>query len=52
MRLEIINRNQEGFQHILIITSVELISEVKGEYVEYSLGLTWFNLSFWGIWIK
>ena len=47
MRFEIVNRNEPGFQHFILTPAIEIISEVQGEFVEYSIGFTWFNISLW-----
>ena len=54
MRFEIVNRNEPGFQHFVLIPTIELI----GEFMEYednvgwenSLGVSFLNLSIWMIW--
>ena len=60
MRIEFVNRNQTGFEHYHITPTIELIGEateisyVIGDDVEYdweySLGLSWLNLSIWLVW--
>ena len=52
MRFEIVNRNEEGFAHFLLLPTVEIIHELQDPYFgiwEYSLGITWLNLSIWMI---
>ena len=55
MRFEIVNRNETGFQHFVLIPTIELISEFYDDEDlfgwENSLGISFLNFSIWVIWI-
>ena len=50
IRFEIVNRNEEGFQHFVLFPTVELINELGDYGYETSLGISFLNFSIWAIW--
>jgi tetratricopeptide (TPR) repeat protein len=56
MKVEIINRNEEGFNHFLLIPTIEVIQEQQyniqqdEDYWELSIGITFLNISIWIVW--
>jgi len=49
-RIEIVNRNESGFQHFVLIPTIELIGEYMETGWENSLGISFLNLSIWVVW--
>lgn len=51
MRVEIVNRNETGFEHYCLIPTIELINEMQYDgWYETSIGITFLNISIWMVW--
>lgn len=64
MTIEIVNRNEEGFEYYVLIPTIEVVNEwregvmcfdipetIKEGYWEKSVGISFMNLSIWIVWI-
>jgi len=50
IRIEIVNRNEPGFEHFVLIPTIEIVNELMEEGCERSIGISFMNLSIWLVW--
>ena len=50
MIIEIVQQNEEGFEHYILIPTIQIVNEFDGQQWENSIGISFLNYSIWMVW--